>query len=243
MVRQPYGPELVAHRQAPRAPEDGAEPCIRFLRRLPLTVRARRFLNTDPPGALPSPRPAGMRAPLTAGPADPVHAAIAQLVEHLIRNEGVGGSNPSCGTILLKHLARISPRGAPQRLFWGCTGGAARHFAPPGLSHEQARQPAALRAKHLGSGSAVSSQGWSVAAIQGSGGPRVAGDIGVCPRPSWRFSCGSRIGRESRPRQRPLVPATRRQPLPWLRPALRAPAASPLPVRRRGCAPAPASAG
>src|SRR5262245_18786127 len=25
-------------------------------------------------------------------------AAIAQLVEHLIRNEGVGGSNPSCGT-------------------------------------------------------------------------------------------------------------------------------------------------
>ena len=26
-------------------------------------------------------------------------AAIAQLVEHLIRNEGVGGSNPSCGTI------------------------------------------------------------------------------------------------------------------------------------------------
>lgn len=27
-------------------------------------------------------------------------AAIAQLVEHLIRNEGVGGSNPSCGTIV-----------------------------------------------------------------------------------------------------------------------------------------------
>ena len=25
-------------------------------------------------------------------------AAIAQLVEHLIRNEGVLGSNPSCGT-------------------------------------------------------------------------------------------------------------------------------------------------
>jgi hypothetical protein len=25
-------------------------------------------------------------------------AAIAQLVEHLIRNEGAGGSNPSCGT-------------------------------------------------------------------------------------------------------------------------------------------------
>jgi hypothetical protein len=26
-------------------------------------------------------------------------AAIAQLVEHVIRNDGVGGSNPSCGTI------------------------------------------------------------------------------------------------------------------------------------------------
>ena len=25
-------------------------------------------------------------------------AAIAQLVEHVIRNDGVGGSNPSCGT-------------------------------------------------------------------------------------------------------------------------------------------------
>jgi hypothetical protein len=26
------------------------------------------------------------------------HADLAQLVEHLIRNEGVGGSNPSIGT-------------------------------------------------------------------------------------------------------------------------------------------------
>ena len=26
-------------------------------------------------------------------------AAIAQPVEHIIRNDGVGGSNPSCGTI------------------------------------------------------------------------------------------------------------------------------------------------
>ena len=43
-----------------------------------------------------------------------IGAAIAQLVEHLIRNEGVGGSNPSCGT---NHLAlfctpNILPRGA-----------------------------------------------------------------------------------------------------------------------------------
>ena len=29
-------------------------------------------------------------------------AAIAQLVEHVIRNDGVGGSNPSCGTIFKK---------------------------------------------------------------------------------------------------------------------------------------------
>ena len=31
-------------------------------------------------------------------------AAIAQLVEHVIRNDGVGGSNPSCGTNQIKHL-------------------------------------------------------------------------------------------------------------------------------------------
>ena len=31
-----------------------------------------------------------------------VFAAIAQLVEHRIRNAGVGGSNPSCGTKLSK---------------------------------------------------------------------------------------------------------------------------------------------
>jgi hypothetical protein len=47
-------------------------------------------------------------------------AAIAQLVEHLIRNEGVGGSNPSCGTNGFNYLrcvlawvpaagARLSP--------------------------------------------------------------------------------------------------------------------------------------
>jgi hypothetical protein len=30
-------------------------------------------------------------------------AAVAQLVEHLIRNEGVGGSSPFRGTMTLKH--------------------------------------------------------------------------------------------------------------------------------------------
>ncbi|BAQ46198.1 hypothetical protein Maq22A_c15180 [Methylobacterium aquaticum] len=44
--------------------------------------------------------------------AGPVGAAIAQLVEHLIRNEGVGGSNPSCGTIIFEQLARGLAPGA-----------------------------------------------------------------------------------------------------------------------------------
>ena len=34
-------------------------------------------------------------------------AAIAQSVEHVIRNDGVGGSNPSCGTILNSHNSFI----------------------------------------------------------------------------------------------------------------------------------------
>jgi hypothetical protein len=33
-------------------------------------------------------------------------AAIAQPVEHIIRNDGVGGSNPSCGTSKIKYLSR-----------------------------------------------------------------------------------------------------------------------------------------
>ena len=36
-------------------------------------------------------------------------AAIAQLVEHLIRNEGVGGSNPSCGTTLASQNVPTCP--------------------------------------------------------------------------------------------------------------------------------------
>ena len=38
---------------------------------------------------------------LQAGCKLPVNAAVAQSVEHRIRNAGVGGSNPSCGTTLL----------------------------------------------------------------------------------------------------------------------------------------------
>jgi hypothetical protein len=34
-------------------------------------------------------------------------AAIAQLVEHVIRNDGVGGSNPSCGTSKINDLLLI----------------------------------------------------------------------------------------------------------------------------------------
>jgi hypothetical protein len=39
-------------------------------------------------------------------------AAIAQLVEHVIRNDGVTGSNPVCGTSKTKHLGKI--RGSAQ---------------------------------------------------------------------------------------------------------------------------------
>ena len=34
-------------------------------------------------------------------------AAIAQPVEHIIRNDGVGGSNPSCGTTLQTMMVRM----------------------------------------------------------------------------------------------------------------------------------------
>ncbi len=40
-------------------------------------------------------------------------AAIAQPVEHIIRNDGVGGSNPSCGTTPSKP-PESSPRRPPQ---------------------------------------------------------------------------------------------------------------------------------
>ena len=40
-------------------------------------------------------------------------AALAQLVEHLIRNEGVGSSSLSCGTNDFKHLASITPQLLP----------------------------------------------------------------------------------------------------------------------------------
>ena len=49
---------------------------------------------------MPSERPFAMRTGLREGcTPNRKDAALAQLVEHLIRNEGVGGSNPSCGTI------------------------------------------------------------------------------------------------------------------------------------------------
>jgi hypothetical protein len=34
-------------------------------------------------------------------------AAIAQPVEHIIRNDGVGGSNPSCGTIIGSNINKL----------------------------------------------------------------------------------------------------------------------------------------
>ena len=42
-------------------------------------------------------------APLAARPYGPPRAAVAQLVEHVIRNDGVGGSSPFCGTSFSPH--------------------------------------------------------------------------------------------------------------------------------------------
>jgi hypothetical protein len=57
--------------------------------------------------------PTPARALPCQGPPQPISeppdpAAIAQLVEHIIRNDGVGGSNPSCGTRKINEL-RVSP--------------------------------------------------------------------------------------------------------------------------------------
>jgi hypothetical protein len=35
-------------------------------------------------------------------------AAIVPSLAHVIRNDGVGGSNPSCGTSKIKHLDRMN---------------------------------------------------------------------------------------------------------------------------------------
>jgi hypothetical protein len=40
-------------------------------------------------------------------------AAIAQPVEHIIRNDGVGGSNPSCGTINMLTARQLPGRPRP----------------------------------------------------------------------------------------------------------------------------------
>ena len=37
-------------------------------------------------------------------PSGPIHAVIAQSVEHLIRNEKVGGANPSDSTIQVRKV-------------------------------------------------------------------------------------------------------------------------------------------
>jgi hypothetical protein len=43
-------------------------------------------------------------APIHANRYEASSAAIAQSVEHIIRNDGVVGSNPICGTTLASHL-------------------------------------------------------------------------------------------------------------------------------------------
>ena len=49
--------------------------------------------------------------PLTKGVIWPRTAAVAQLVEHVIRNDGVGGSSPFSGTTLLSkaYTRRMTP--------------------------------------------------------------------------------------------------------------------------------------
>ena len=44
-------------------------------------------------------------------------AAIAQLVEHLIRNEGVLGSNPGCGTKSPSKTIHIRPKANEKQWF------------------------------------------------------------------------------------------------------------------------------
>ena len=71
----------------------------------PARVRRREDRRTSPVGPLLAgwarSRPKAARKPCQSG-ARPLmrlsKAAIAQSVEHIIRNDGVGGSNPSCGT-------------------------------------------------------------------------------------------------------------------------------------------------
>ena len=42
-------------------------------------------------------------------------AALAQLVEHIIRNDGVAGSNPACGTSLFNDLRQMVKVENPKR--------------------------------------------------------------------------------------------------------------------------------
>ena len=49
-----------------------------------------------------------------APPADRGAAGLAQLVEHVICNHGVGGSNPSAGTNDIKGSRLISGIGGPE---------------------------------------------------------------------------------------------------------------------------------
>ncbi len=67
-----------------------------------------------------------MRFTVPRGDRFGIRAAIAQLVEHLIRNEGVGSSNLSCGTKHFKHLACLSSKSASQKFLLGSAWEAAR---------------------------------------------------------------------------------------------------------------------
>src|SRR6186713_1178198 len=70
--------------------------------------------STLPIRAMPDIRSARIGAGIARAPAG--FAAIAQLVEHVIRNDGVGGSNPSCGTSAPLHPIVTDLRFASRRL-------------------------------------------------------------------------------------------------------------------------------
>lgn len=73
---------------------------------------------------MPAPGTAGKRALLRANQRPAPGAALAQLVEHRIRNAGVTGSSPVSGTIPLRSnfaepLRKGLPRGSGMGPLWG----------------------------------------------------------------------------------------------------------------------------
>jgi hypothetical protein len=67
--------------------------------------RCRDFARSSPPATMPATFGGTVR-PRRAPASSPRHGDVAQLGEHLVRNEGVGGSNPLISTILMGQAQR-----------------------------------------------------------------------------------------------------------------------------------------